>query len=97
LRNRHFRGIAVVALPNTLSLANYQIPSALSMAAPELVEQQGVRIAVEGCGHGVLHEIYASVAKACELKGWPDVDLLIIGGDFQVREPIPSAYWLLTS
>ncbi|KAI4625351.1 uncharacterized protein J4E87_005198 [Alternaria ethzedia] len=53
------------------------------MAAPELVEQQGVRIAVEGCGHGVLHEIYASVAKACELKGWPDVDLLIIGGDFQ--------------
>jgi lariat debranching enzyme len=56
------------------------------MAALGLVEQQGVRIAVEGCGHGVLHEIYASVAKACELKGWPDVDLLIIGGDFQVRK-----------
>jgi len=54
------------------------------MAAPQLVQQQGLRIAVEGCGHGVLHEIYASVAKACELKGWPDVDLLIIGGDFQV-------------
>jgi hypothetical protein len=54
------------------------------MAVPELVEQQGLRIAVEGCGHGVLHEIYASVAKACELKGWPGVDLLIIGGDFQV-------------
>ena len=55
------------------------------MAAPQLVQQQGLRIAVEGCGHGVLHEIYASVAKACELKGWPDVDLLIIGGDFQVH------------
>ncbi|PSN73247.1 lariat debranching enzyme [Corynespora cassiicola Philippines] len=48
-----------------------------------LTEQQGLRIAVEGCGHGTLHEIYASVQKSCELKGWPDVDLLIIGGDFQ--------------
>jgi lariat debranching enzyme len=55
------------------------------MASPTLLTQQGLRIAVEGCGHGVLHEIYASVAKACELKGWPGVDLLIIGGDFQVR------------
>lgn len=55
------------------------------MTAPTLHEQQGLRIAVEGCGHGVLHEIYASVAKSCELKGWSDVDLLIIGGDFQVR------------
>lgn len=54
------------------------------MAAPTLIEQQGLRVAVEGCGHGVLHGIYASVDKACELKGWPDVDLLIIGGDFQV-------------
>lgn len=55
------------------------------MASATLLEQQGLRIAVEGCGHGVLHEIYASVAKSCELKGWPGVDLLIIGGDFQVR------------
>jgi hypothetical protein len=61
------------------------------MAAPELVEQQGLRIAVEGCGHGVLHEIYASVAKACELKGWPDVDLLIIGGDFQVCSQLATS------
>lgn len=53
------------------------------MASPELLEKQGLRIAVEGCGHGVLHEIYASVGKACELKGWPGVDVLIIGGDFQ--------------
>lgn len=55
------------------------------MTEPVLLEQQGLRIAVEGCGHGVLHEIYASVEKACDMKGWPDVDLLIIGGDFQVR------------
>ena len=54
------------------------------MGSPKLLAQRGLRIAVEGCGHGVLHEIYASVAKACELKSWPDVDLLIIGGDFQV-------------
>ena len=67
------------------------------MAAPELIEQQNMRIAVEGCGHGVLHEIYASVAKACELKGWPDVDLLIIGGDFQVCKPITMSTQRLTS
>lgn len=87
----------MVALLTALSVTNYQFFTPIEMAAPALVEQQGVRIAVEGCGHGVLHEIYASVAKACELKGWPDVDLLIIGGDFQVRELNYSAYWLLTS
>lgn len=46
--------------------------------------ESGLRIAVEGCGHGTLNDIYASVKKSCELKGWPGVDLLIIGGDFQV-------------
>lgn len=48
-----------------------------------LDENAGVRLAIEGCGHGTLHAIYASVAAACNLKGWPGVDLLIIGGDFQ--------------
>jgi len=52
---------------------------------PELQESQGLRVAIEGCGHGVLHSIYASVTQACQEKGWPGVDLLIIGGDFQVR------------
>ncbi|MCJ1288084.1 hypothetical protein MMC26_007437 [Xylographa opegraphella] len=42
-----------------------------------------VRIAVEGCGHGTLHGIYASITKSCEVNGWDGVDLLIIGGDFQ--------------
>jgi len=50
----------------------------------ELQERQGIRIAVEGCGHGTLNAIYASVDKACEVQGWAGVDLLIIGGDFQV-------------
>ena len=42
-------------------------------------------------GHGCLHDIYASVEKSAALKGWDGVDLLIIGGDFQVRQPIPSS------
>ncbi|KAI6917139.1 DBR1-domain-containing protein, partial [Hortaea werneckii] len=50
---------------------------------PELKEEHGVRLAIEGCGHGTLHAIYASVDEACKRKGWPGVDLLIIGGDFQ--------------
>ncbi|CAD6571389.1 MAG: hypothetical protein ASARMPREDX12_004338 [Alectoria sarmentosa] len=42
-----------------------------------------MRIAVEGCGHGTLHAIYASIKKSCEVNSWEGVDLLIIGGDFQ--------------
>jgi len=45
---------------------------------------RNARLAVEGCGHGTLKAIYASVEKSCEAKGWPSVDLVIIGGDFQV-------------
>lgn len=37
-------------------------------------------------GHGVLNSIYASVSKAAQLKDWPGVDLVIIGGDFQVPQ-----------
>ncbi|KAK4102017.1 DBR1-domain-containing protein [Parathielavia hyrcaniae] len=43
----------------------------------------GVRIAVEGCGHGTLNAIYAAVDTACKERQWDGVDLLIIGGDFQ--------------
>jgi len=57
---------------------------------PELQESQGLRVAIEGCGHGVLHSIYASVTQACHEKGWPGVDLLIIGGDFQVSRSLQS-------
>ncbi|KAF2472121.1 uncharacterized protein BDR25DRAFT_221343 [Lindgomyces ingoldianus] len=53
------------------------------MAVPNLAAKLGLRIAVEGCGHGTLHAIYASIKKSCEVKGWDGVDLLIIGGDFQ--------------
>lgn len=36
-------------------------------------------------GHGTLNAIYAATEKACEARNWDGVDLLIIGGDFQVR------------
>jgi len=50
----------------------------------DLVEQQGIRIAITGCGHGVLNSIYASIEHAAHLEGWDSVDLVIIGCDFQV-------------
>lgn len=49
----------------------------------QLQESQGVRLAIEGCGHGTLHAIYASIEESCKHRGWPGIDLLIIGGDFQ--------------
>ncbi|KAI0205559.1 lariat debranching enzyme, C-terminal domain-containing protein [Astrocystis sublimbata] len=48
-----------------------------------LIETDGVRVAIEGCGHGTLDAIYASVDRASKAQGWDGVDLLIIGGDFQ--------------
>ena len=42
-----------------------------------------MRVAIEGCGHGTLHAIYASIQKTCEIQSWNGVDLVIIGGDFQ--------------
>lgn len=79
---------------------------------PALEEVQGLRIAIEGCvcvkisscdlltpyqGHGTLNAIYAAVEKACQVRGWDGVDLLIIGGDFQVcRNPEPDMeHWLM--
>jgi lariat debranching enzyme len=40
-------------------------------------------------GHGTLHAIYSSIEQACRVKGWDGVDLLIIGGDFQVGLIVP--------
>ncbi|KAG8162490.1 hypothetical protein KVR01_008255 [Diaporthe batatas] len=48
-----------------------------------LFEKDGVRVAVEGCGHGTLNAIYAAVTAASHARGWPGVDVLIICGDFQ--------------
>ncbi|KAH8696340.1 lariat debranching enzyme, C-terminal domain-containing protein [Talaromyces proteolyticus] len=42
-----------------------------------------IRVALEGCGHGKLHDIYSKVTETAASKGWDGVDLLIIGGDFQ--------------
>ncbi|KAH8906729.1 lariat debranching enzyme [Coniochaeta sp. PMI_546] len=56
------------------------------MATPTtntLTVVEGVRVAVEGCGHGTLNAIYAAVERSCQERNWDGVDLLIIGGDFQ--------------
>ncbi|KAI1337595.1 lariat debranching enzyme, C-terminal domain-containing protein [Xylariaceae sp. FL0016] len=49
----------------------------------QTLEAGGVRVAIEGCGHGTLDAIYASVGRAARARFWDGVDLLIIGGDFQ--------------
>ncbi|KAG5972160.1 hypothetical protein E4U58_006902 [Claviceps cyperi] len=53
------------------------------MTTNPLLKANRVRVAVEGCGHGTLNAIYDAVGKACKDRGWDDVDILIIGGDFQ--------------
>ncbi|EMR66987.1 putative lariat debranching enzyme protein [Eutypa lata UCREL1] len=50
------------------------------------LESGGIRIAVEGCGHGTLDAIYASVAASCKVRKWDGVDLLIIGVPAKYRE-----------
>ncbi|KAI9882693.1 MAG: nucleolar zinc-finger protein [Watsoniomyces obsoletus] len=50
----------------------------------------GVRIAVEGCGHGTLNAIYSSVQQTCQVKNWDGVDVVIIGGDFQAVRNTPD-------
>ncbi|KAI1089961.1 lariat debranching enzyme, C-terminal domain-containing protein [Rostrohypoxylon terebratum] len=42
-----------------------------------------VRVAVSGCGHGTLDALYASAKASCDERGWDNLDLFIIGGDFQ--------------
>ena len=53
-----------------------------------------IKIAVEGCSHGCLNDIYATVQKAEQEKG-TKVDLLLLCGDFQVSPFLPSFSTLL--
>ncbi|OAR00227.1 hypothetical protein LLEC1_03047 [Akanthomyces lecanii] len=55
---------------------------------PATLQSGGVRVAVEGCGHGTLNAIYAAVERSCKERKWDTVDLLIIGGDLQVRNTL---------
>ncbi|KAB5585745.1 lariat debranching enzyme, C-terminal domain-containing protein [Coniochaeta sp. 2T2.1] len=52
-------------------------------ASDKLTVVNGVRLAVEGCGHGTLDAIYAAVERSSKERKWDGVDALIIGGDFQ--------------
>jgi len=51
--------------------------------------KSSMKIAIEGCCHGELDAIYASLSRL-ESQHSQKVDLLLIGGDFQVG-PISSA------
>ncbi|KAF3904668.1 hypothetical protein ABW21_db0207788 [Orbilia brochopaga] len=49
---------------------------------PEMIFSRGLRVAIQGCGHGMLDQIYATIEQACHANSYT-VDLLIICGDFQ--------------
>ncbi|KAI1442438.1 lariat debranching enzyme, C-terminal domain-containing protein [Annulohypoxylon stygium] len=49
----------------------------------ELNMDSKVRVAVAGCGHGTLDALYASAQASCDERGWDNLDLFIVGGDFQ--------------
>ena len=57
---------------------------ALTCAGQCRLTQRRPQIAVEGCCHGELDNIYATV-RQLEAQGQPKLDLLLICGDFQVR------------
>ena len=57
---------------------------------PRHPSTSAMRIAVVGCSHGTLDDIYASVERCdaeARSKGEPEVDLMICCGDFQVSSP----------
>ncbi|RVD84915.1 uncharacterized protein DFL_003251 [Arthrobotrys flagrans] len=49
---------------------------------PDMIFKNGLRVAIQGCGHGMLDQIYATIEQACRIHSYK-VDLLIICGDFQ--------------
>ncbi|KAK6524494.1 hypothetical protein TWF281_011401 [Arthrobotrys megalospora] len=49
---------------------------------PDMVFANGLRVAIQGCGHGMLDQIYATIEQACRIHSYT-VDILIICGDFQ--------------
>ena len=57
---------------------------------PQLRLARGTKADKIPQGHGTLHAIYASIKKSCEINRWPGIDLLIIGGDFQVLGPVDT-------
>ncbi|KAL7273243.1 lariat debranching enzyme [Rhizina undulata] len=58
-------------------------PKSAAKSAKKMdVFPRGLRVAVEGCGHGTLNDIYAAIDEASKENKFT-VDLLIINGDFQ--------------
>lgn len=63
----------------------------MSAPPPSTSSLRSLRVAVVGCSHGTLDDIYASVERCDEearKKGQREVDLVICCGDFQVREAL---------
>ncbi|KAL2011040.1 hypothetical protein VTN00DRAFT_3758 [Thermoascus crustaceus] len=54
--------------------------------------RSSLRVALEGCGHGMLHNIYASVKRSAELKGWDGVDLAVRNSYDLVCMSVPQKY-----
>ncbi|KAK2754841.1 hypothetical protein FQN54_006734 [Arachnomyces sp. PD_36] len=52
----------------------------------------GLRVAFEGCGHGTLHNIYASVKKAAELRNWDGVDLAVRNANDLTCMSVPNKF-----
>ncbi|CAK7265991.1 lariat debranching enzyme [Sporothrix epigloea] len=75
----------MAALDPNEEVGRHRSASSKSQMAGSLhLHQAGsVRLAIEGCGHGALDAIYGAVDASCAQRGWPGVDLVIIGGDFQ--------------
>ncbi|KAF3915107.1 hypothetical protein ABW20_dc0100526 [Dactylellina cionopaga] len=58
-------------------------PEALEqLPNPDMIFTKGLRVAIQGCGHGALDQIYATIEQASRTHNYT-VDLLIICGDFQ--------------
>ncbi|KAJ5102263.1 RNA lariat debranching enzyme [Penicillium alfredii] len=53
--------------------------------------EKTLRVVVEGCGHGTLNEIYDRAKVESVRRGWDDIDLVIIGGDFQALRNVDDA------
>ncbi|KAI5795059.1 lariat debranching enzyme, C-terminal domain-containing protein [Geopyxis carbonaria] len=86
---KHTQPCGSILAPGLLALqqsfATKKQPPKTSWAkkSPKMsVYSKGLRIAVEGCGHGELNAIYDSIKKAEEENNYV-VDVLIICGDFQ--------------
>lgn len=81
-------GTRSACLSPSSALSASSAPLQADLTRTNLHPTHTMRIAVIGCSHGTLDDIYASVERCHEeakAKGEPGIDLMICCGDFQVR------------